>query len=1021
MSYNMTGADTIKCQWVRDIASEFNVKYCALQEHFKTVKTTEKWFSQQFRDFYTYVIPAYRLPGVDSGRGRGGLAQLAMKDVMVKRVRAMSRHPRLQAQVLTFPTCNVLWINGYMPCDPQLQMFDDTELLATLSEVESIMTANSNCEVVWAADMNWDTSRDNHFTRTVAAALTRLGLTSVWEGRDIDYTHTHTDGVSTSTIDHFLVSRRLLELVEECGPVHRGDNLSRHSAIFLSLRLGDLQKQQMTTQPPPRRMPPWDRATTTELEAYKSALQTRLQAVQCPHSMLHCRDTLCKEAAHSKERDEVVLDVLLAMVECSYTSLPLTGKARGKQGDKQVIPGWSSEVEPYRLRSNAAYRTWLAAGKPRQGEVHEAKLQSHTQFRYAVRRVKRARKLHQARGLYGAAMAGDIELMKELRRIKSGKGQMDELAETVDGATGEDNVVSKFKHVFETLYNSAGTQEEMEVLQGRIRGLLGEDSKAEVMKVTSEVVKRAAVMMKPHKMDVSQGFSSDAMLHAPDLLFGILALVFQDWLIHGTVTKSVLACAFIPLLKGSKDPGNTDSYRAIAGSSLILKLFERCILLIWGDQLHSDSLQFGFKQRCSTGTATWLVQEVMQHYLRQGSKPVAVVLDCSKAFNLAKFDLLFSRLLERGLPAVVVRVLAFSYQEQKAWIRWGRACTSDMFDISNGTRQGSVASPAFWSVYLDPLFTELREAGVGCHVAGVFVGVVGYADDLLLLAPSRDAAQRMLRTCEVFTKKSNIMFSTNENPKKSKSKALYVVGPRGAALTRPVPLQLCGRPLPWVERAEHLGHTLHQDGTMVHDCREKRAQFIDTSIKIRESFGFAHPAEQITAVEKYCTAAYGSNLWDLASHETRMLVSAWKTGHKLAWDVPRNCHTYLVEEVLAPHVTSLHASLLSRSIGFFRGLLATPSSEVVVVALLAARDLRSNLGSNLALVKDMTGLDPWVAGRGQLRTSIESAVRSEVPEMDRWRVAYLQKLLAARLEAHYTADEEEVARLQSLIKSLVTN
>ena len=161
-----------------------------------------------------------------------------------------------------------------------------------------------------------------------------------------------------------------------------------------------------------------------------------------------------------------------------------------------------------------------------------------------------------------------------------------------------------------------------------------------------------------------------------------------------------------------------DSYRAIASSSLILKLFERCILLIWGDQLHSDSLQFGFKQRCSTGTATWLVQEVLRQYLSRGSKPVAVVLDCSKAFDLAKFDLLFSRLLERGLPPVVVRVLVFSYEEQVGWVRWGRSCNSSTFSIKNGTKQGSVASPAFWSVYLDPLFSKLREAGVGCRLAG---------------------------------------------------------------------------------------------------------------------------------------------------------------------------------------------------------------------------------------------------------------------------------------------------------------
>ena len=220
MSYNRTGANTVKCQWVRDIASEHDVSYCALQEHFKTVKTTNQWFRQQFREFHSYVIPAYRLPGVDSGRGRGRLTQLAIRDLSTKRARVVTKSPRLQDQILTFPTCKLLWINGYMPCDPQLQNFDDAELLGVLSEVESLIVSNRGCEVLWAADMNWDRSRDNHFTRTVAATLARLNLTTVWEAKPIDYTHTHSDGVSTSTIDHFLVSQQLLQHVVECGPVH---------------------------------------------------------------------------------------------------------------------------------------------------------------------------------------------------------------------------------------------------------------------------------------------------------------------------------------------------------------------------------------------------------------------------------------------------------------------------------------------------------------------------------------------------------------------------------------------------------------------------------------------------------------------------------------------------------------------------------------------------------------------------------------------------------------------------------
>ena len=120
----------------------------------------------------------------------------------------------------------------------------------------------------------------------------------------------------------------------------------------------------------------------------------------------------------------------------------------------------------------------------------------------------------------------------------------------------------------------------------------------------------------------------------------------------------MLACSFMPLLKSNlKDPSSTSSYRAIAGSSLILKLFEKVVLLLWGHHLSSDSLQFGFKARTSTTQCTWLVSEVIQHLLRNDTNPIVTVLDCTKAFDLCKFSQLFNRIYETGMPPIVVRVL----------------------------------------------------------------------------------------------------------------------------------------------------------------------------------------------------------------------------------------------------------------------------------------------------------------------------------------------------------------------------
>ena len=135
------------------------------------------------------------------------------------------------------------------------------------------------------------------------------------------------------------------------------------------------------------------------------------------------------------------------------------------------------------------------------------------------------------------------------------------------------------------------------------------------------------VAMKPGKMDVSGGYSSDALLHAPDSLFDNLAVVFKSFLIHGTVSRPLLACAFLPLLKGGlKDPGKCDSYRAIAGSSQILKLFDNTVLLIWGHLLSTDSLQFRFKLGTSTTQCSWLVNEVSSWYLRAGTPIILCIL-----------------------------------------------------------------------------------------------------------------------------------------------------------------------------------------------------------------------------------------------------------------------------------------------------------------------------------------------------------------------------------------------------------
>jgi hypothetical protein len=81
----------------------------------------------------------------------------------------------------------------------------------------------------------------------------------------------------------------------------------------------------------------------------------------------------------------------------------------------------------------------------------------------------------------------------------------------------------------------------------------------------------------------------------------------------------------------------------------------------------------------------------------------------------------------------------------------------------------------------------------------------------------------------------------------------------------PAPVKLDGKDLPWVEHAEHLGHTLHQSVTMEMDSNRARAKFIDKTVDVRDQFAFAHPRQQLQMIQLLCCDGYGSMLWELQS------------------------------------------------------------------------------------------------------------------------------------------------------------
>ena len=154
-----------------------------------------------------------------------------------------------------------------------------------------------------------------------------------------------------------------------------------------------------------------------------------------------------------------------------------------------------------------------------------------------------------------------------------------------------------------------------------------------------------------------------------------------------------------------------------------MKLLDIVILLLEGEKLTVDQLQFGFQATSSTTMCTWTATTVIEHYNQRGSPVYACAMDLSKAFDLVEWVSLFRLLREKGVSLLFLRVLLFIYRNQSCDVKWSTAY-SNKFSVTNGVRQGAVSSPLLFSIYIDNIISLLRRSGLGCRVGGMYYGVV---------------------------------------------------------------------------------------------------------------------------------------------------------------------------------------------------------------------------------------------------------------------------------------------------------
>ena len=554
--------------------------------------------------------------------------------------------------------------------------------------------------------------------------------------------------------------------------------------------------------------------------------------------------------------------------------------------------------------------------------LREAKRQYH----YAIRRIKRKEnELRKEKFLEYISANNTRDLFKEIKKINGRK----QSPMTVNNLTDHKEIAECFAKKYEQLYNCKSNDK---MIMNKVMDYIDSDLKqcqqVSSMLVSLDCVKKAVKNLKQKKSDGDKGYCSSHLIYASDKYFTLLAQLLTAMFVHGHQPNDLLLATIISIPKDSRgDLGSDTNYRGIALSSSIGKLFDLIFIEKNIDKLSSSDLQFAYKKNSGTSMCTLIVREIVKYYMDYGSNVYMCCIDATKAFDKIRHDKLFLLLAERGLSGLDLRLLLNLYQRQQVRTSWQNE-QSHTFGVSNGIRQGSIASPILFCCYMDELVKRLKKQGIGCWIGGQFCATVAYADDLSLLSPTLHGLQCLINTCEEFGKE----FGMSYNPNKS----FCVHFSRKKSPTGDVFLD--GNKLNWLTEAKHLGNYISSDLKESREVAMKKSDFVG---RVNNLISFSPQLTSrnvlMTVFRSQCCHFYGMQAWQLSDPSVTDFYTMWNKCVRRLLNIPRTTHRRFL-----PHLAEMKKPVDRICTMFINMLKKMLKSENEFINFIARRSLRSS-------------------------------------------------------------------------------
>ena len=661
--------------------------------------------------------------------------------------------------------------------------------------------------------------------------------------RDKTFTYvSHTHG-TTSWLDHVVCTNSMHSLIEEIN-VNYGHVSSDHLPVSVKINFEHAQVQSRDSNGNSCKHIKWDSLSSTELMEYAMSINTQLSTLHATGDAFSCDDCNCSDATHIAAIDKLYYE----LIKCLKENSSVLEQGTNSKKKFKTVAQWNVYCKELHRSARAAFLLWRQHNSPKSGTLFRTMSSTRAQFKRALRRCKANKKANEADALAERLMSKDIKgFWEKIKDLSNNNIVMQ--ATTIGGATGDENICNMWCQHYRSLLNSSKDTSEKKVVEENLKNI--DES---ILTFSESEVSEAIDSLKNGKAAGPDQLSSEHFKYAGDSIAQLLCIVFNAMFVHGHIPDSLMQTHVISIVKDKKgDLSDKDNYRPIAITCVASKILELLILEKYRDCFNTNCNQFGFKKKHSTDMAVFTLKEVIDFYNSSSTPVYACMLDSSKAFDRVNHFHLFSKLLKRNAPKLLIRILYIWYKTQTFAVIWNN-CTSVPFTVCNGVRQGGVLSPFLFNIFMEDLSDILCDTKIGCFINGNCFNHICYADDAVLLAPSPEALQMLINLCYSFSCVNDMKYNVK------KSVLLAFMPPKLSNLHLPT-LYLDEVQLNWVSQHKYLGVVICTDGRDNEDIgRQIKSVYLRGNILFKH-FKSCNNDIKIELYRTYILNMYSCQLW----------------------------------------------------------------------------------------------------------------------------------------------------------------